>query len=93
MKHLHNNHKLVMAALKAVAKDVEVPFADVKKDFIAGNEDVTVLFWRFFYAENPYKTNGVDCCHTCRKFMLEFQKPLIPWSLEYALIPDRSIIH
>ncbi len=93
MKRLHdyNNHKLVMESLIAVAKETGTNFFEVKRDFIAGNKDLTILFWKHFYSVNPYKTKGVEYCHACRNFIFEFQKPLMTWSFEYDLIQDQQI--
>ena len=94
MKHFHENHKIVMASLNSVAVETQTSISEVKNDFIAGNEDLTFLFWKHFYSLNPYKTKGVEYCYTCRKFILEFHQPKILWSLEYDLIPvDKFSFH
>lgn len=84
-KHYHGNHGLVVTALKAVALEVGIDYLLVKQDFIEGCEDCTFLFWKHFYAKNPYKNLGVEYCHTCRKFILLFEKPLKPWTLLHDL--------
>ena len=93
MNHTNENHALVVASLKAVAKKLNKSFSQVKKDFIACDLELTFMFWEHFYSKNPYKTVGVDYCHTCRQFTLEFVQPLVPWSLEKQIIPDGAVIH
>jgi hypothetical protein len=83
--HYHGNHGLVVSALKAVAFEVGVNYSLVKQDFIAGCQDCTFLFWKHFYEKNPYKTLGVDYCHSCRKFILLFEEPRKPWTLLHDL--------
>lgn len=90
--HEHFNNNLVKAALKDVAVWLHVPFKQVKKLFVAGDYDVTLLFWKYFYAKNPYRTKGVNYCYSCKKFLLEFYEPRVPWSLEKDL-EDHSTLH
>lgn len=85
MNHDISNHKLVKNALMKGAKETGISYPRFRELFIEGDQDATLIFWSFFYAENPYKTHGVDYCHGCKKFHLQFVKPLIPWSLEMDL--------
>jgi hypothetical protein len=85
MKHNNSNDKIVRGALHRVADDVGIDYVRVKEMFIEGNVDITTLFWQAFYERHPYKTKGVDYCYTCRKFHLDFVKPLVPWSIENDL--------
>ena len=48
MKHFHENHKIVMASLKAVAVETQTSISEVKNDFIVGNEDLTFCFGSIF---------------------------------------------
>lgn len=89
----HSNHSLVVDSLKAVSKKLKRPFSQVKKDFIACDLELTFMFWEHFYSKNPYKTVGVDYCHTCRQFTLEFVHPLVTWSLEKQIIPNGAVMH
>jgi len=91
--HGHVNHKLVVSALRVVADYLQVPFFDVKSAFIAGDVEVTFLFWECFYSVNPFQTYGVNYCGTCQKFILEFVSPLVPWSLKNDLVYEEVDIH
>lgn len=82
MIHDITNHKLVKTALMKGAKQTGLPYPRFREYFIDGDYDATVIFWHHFYADNPYKTTGVDFCRTCKKFHLQFVKPLVPWSFD-----------
>lgn len=93
MDHDIRNHKLVKTALMKGAKQTGISYLRFRELFIDGDIDTTVIFWHHFYTDNPYKTYGVDFCHNCKKFHLQFVKPLVPWSLQHDLDIDSQILH
>lgn len=82
LKHYHARHKLVVSVLKDVANNVALPYPIVKAFFVSGDDEITIKFWELFYIQHPFRTHGVEYCKHCKKFLLEFHEPRVPWSLE-----------
>jgi hypothetical protein len=83
--HYHGNHELVKNALMAVSTETKVSYERTKSLFINQDARVSFLFWKHFYAVNPFRTYGVEYCASCKKFSLIFVEPREFWSLENDL--------
>ncbi len=68
--HQTVHNKIVRSVLKRIARESEVPYQLVQKDFTDGLYEVTSFFWDCLNEEYPDAYDGVSYCHTCRKFSL-----------------------
>jgi len=70
LEHAHQRlHKEAIEALRATAESIGITYGEVKRRFVFEQDlEVTEKFWKFFYSKNDVETNGIDYCHTCKKF-------------------------
>lgn len=70
--HAHSleHHKIVTGILRAIAKDVGIPYPAARDLFRDGDEGATVLFWHRLNGLHPGRFVGVHWCAGCRRFGL-----------------------
>jgi len=69
--HQKEHHRIVTGILRYISHHADVPFAEVRQDFIEGLPDITILFWEITHDTYPGRFVGVSWCHGCRRFSLD----------------------
>lgn len=77
MTHFHEFNDEVVKALKDAAEEAGTTYEAAKKKFtIKQDLQMTQLFWKYFFKNNPNiepeKIEGIDYCRGCKKFTVYY---------------------
>ena len=66
--HVAEHHKIASGILRRIATDTDLPYPEVRGDFVSGGPEITFLFWDMLNDTHPGRFVGVFWCHGCRRF-------------------------
>lgn len=77
MAHFHKFNDEAVQALKEAAEEAGTTYEAAKKKFIIKQDwEMTKLFWKHFFRNNPVidreKIQGIDYCKGCKKFTVYY---------------------